>query len=108
MDNPTLKAVRIRAAKRAIKKAGGVAKLVNKINAEQGLNLEPSSVYQWKTRGVAAYYVIPVERATGISRHDLNPRLYPIEVEVMPPSEETIMLQMPPQQDGAAQEAAPE
>jgi len=39
------------------------------------------SVFKWLTRGkvLPAEFVLKVEAATGVSRHDLRPDIYPIE-----------------------------
>jgi DNA-binding transcriptional regulator YdaS (Cro superfamily) len=58
---------------RAIKAAGNQEKLAAKIGASQQL------VSYWLKkgkRGVPAEYVLPIEAATGISRHDLRPDIY--------------------------------
>jgi DNA-binding transcriptional regulator YdaS (Cro superfamily) len=44
----------------------------------EALDLFPGAITQWK--GVPAKHVLGIERATGISRHDLRPDLYPREV----------------------------
>lgn len=41
------------------------------------LGVTPMAVSYWKTRGVPAHQAIPIEKATGVSRHDLRPDLYP-------------------------------
>ncbi|MBA8820679.1 hypothetical protein BRY73_23935 [Ochrobactrum sp. P6BS-III] len=41
------------------------------------LGVTPQAISQWKN--VPASRVIAVERATGVSRHDLRPDLYPRE-----------------------------
>lgn len=62
------------ALRKAIELAGGQKALADKIGASQ------SKVWYWlgrAKRGVPGEFVLPVERATGISRHDLRPDLYP-------------------------------
>ena len=44
------------------------------------LDLSPQAVQHWCATGrVPAERVIEVERASGVSRHELRPDLYPIE-----------------------------
>lgn len=59
------------ALQRAIRAAGGAAKLA----AE--LRISRPAVAQWSL--CPALRVLDVERLTGISRHDLRPDLYPAE-----------------------------
>lgn len=54
---------------RAIDLAGGPAALAAK------LDITPQAISQWKR--VPAERVIAVEAASGVSRHDLRPDLYP-------------------------------
>jgi DNA-binding transcriptional regulator YdaS (Cro superfamily) len=42
------------------------------------LGVTPMAVSYWKVRGVPARQAIPIEQATGVSRHELRPDLYPI------------------------------
>lgn len=37
----------------------------------------PMAVSYWKVRGIPAHHVLGIEAATGVSRHDLRPDLYP-------------------------------
>lgn len=58
----------------AIENAGGQTALARAIGKTQG------HISKWLQRGrVPPECVIPIERATGVSRHDLRPDLYPIE-----------------------------
>lgn len=62
------------ALKRAIEAAGGQKALADKIGATQ------SMVWYWLDRakkGVPGEYVLRIEGATNVSRHDLRPDLYP-------------------------------
>jgi DNA-binding transcriptional regulator YdaS (Cro superfamily) len=62
------------ALKRACKIAGGQKPLATKIGTTQ------SQVWYWlkrSKRGVAAEFVLSIERATGVPRHELRPDLYP-------------------------------
>jgi DNA-binding transcriptional regulator YdaS (Cro superfamily) len=43
------------------------------------LGVTPMAVSYWKARGVPARQALPIEKATGISRHELRPDLYPTE-----------------------------
>lgn len=46
----------------------------------RALKVKPQSVQEWVTRGYPpAERVLSIEEATGISRHDLRPDLYPRE-----------------------------
>lgn len=58
--------------KTAADKAGGVVKLSRAI----GMN-NHNSFYGWNR--VPAEHVLPIERASGVSRHELRPDLYPAE-----------------------------
>ena len=64
--------------KRACEKAGGQKPLAERIGTTQ------SQVWYWlerSKRGVAAEFVLPIERETGVSRHELRPDLYPVADE---------------------------
>lgn len=62
------------ALKQAVDLAGGQTALASKIGKTQG------HVSQWVRRGyVPPEMVLPIERATGVSRHDLRPDLYPVD-----------------------------
>lgn len=41
------------------------------------LGVTPMAVSYWKVRGVPARHALPIEKATGVSRHELRPDLYP-------------------------------
>jgi DNA-binding transcriptional regulator YdaS (Cro superfamily) len=56
---------------RVLEAAGGVRSLA------QQLSVSESAVSQW--RGIPPHRVLEVERITGISRHELCPKLYPAE-----------------------------
>jgi DNA-binding transcriptional regulator YdaS (Cro superfamily) len=65
-----------RALKWAIDRAGGERELADAISTTT------QHVRFWLTKankGVGAEYVLPIERATGISRNSLRPDLYPRE-----------------------------
>ena len=68
---------------RAIKLAGGLAKLAEK------MEVTPQVIHNWRHRGIPAERVLEIERATldeagipKVSRHDLRPDLYPREAAV--------------------------
>jgi DNA-binding transcriptional regulator YdaS (Cro superfamily) len=61
---------------RAVSAAGSQAALAAKIGTTQQ-NI--SRMLRSAEHKVAAEYVLPIERATGVSRHDLRPDLYPAE-----------------------------
>lgn len=60
---------------KAIEIAGGQTALADRLGVKQG------HVWHWlkKAKKVPAEYVIPIERETGISRHELRPDIYPPE-----------------------------
>jgi DNA-binding transcriptional regulator YdaS (Cro superfamily) len=46
----------------------------------QAINVTPERVRMWLHRdNLPAEYVIAIERATGVSRHELRPDIYPKE-----------------------------
>lgn len=63
-------------------KIRGMNKLKEYLNAERGrrialaeaLNINPSAISQWKD--VPLNRVVDIEKATGISRHDLRPDFF--------------------------------
>ena len=61
------------ALKRAITIASGQSALARLIGVKQ------AHIWNWlnKTRRVPAEYVLRIEDATGVSRHDLRPDIYP-------------------------------
>lgn len=61
------------ALSRAIKSAGGVSALAARL-----VSCSPQAVSQWDK--IPPLRVLEVERATGISRHELRPDLYPMEL----------------------------
>lgn len=64
--------------KKAIELAGGQTKLAAICKTSQG------RIWNWLNRDlrVPAEFVLPIERATGVSRHELRPDLYPVEDRV--------------------------
>jgi DNA-binding transcriptional regulator YdaS (Cro superfamily) len=63
---------------RACKIAGGQKPLADRIGTTQG------QVWYWlekAKKGVAAEFVLTIERETGVSRSELRPDLYPLEDE---------------------------
>jgi DNA-binding transcriptional regulator YdaS (Cro superfamily) len=68
-----------KALRRAVDVAGGQKPLANRIGTTQ------SMVWYWLERakkGVPAEFVLRIERATGVSRHELRPDLYPVSERV--------------------------
>lgn len=66
------------ALKRACATAGSQLRLARSIGTTQ------SRVSYWlvKSRnGVSAEFVLPIERVTGVSRHELRPDLYPDDAD---------------------------
>ncbi|MCC6196770.1 MAG: helix-turn-helix domain-containing protein [Burkholderiales bacterium] len=61
------------AIERAVQLAGGQTELARMLGVTQGM------VWQWANgrRQVAAERVLAIEAATGVSRHDLRPDIYP-------------------------------
>lgn len=65
-----------RALQWAIDRAGGENALADAIGTTR------QHIIYWRDKakgGVGAEYVLPIERATGISRHSLRPDIYPRE-----------------------------
>lgn len=61
---------------RAVAQAGSQSELARRIGVTQ------SHVWNWINRSngkVPAEHVLPIEKATGISRHELRPDLHPVE-----------------------------
>lgn len=78
IDTPKeeIKAQRRAALAAACEAVGGEAKLAELIGKTR------SHISTWKWRGmIPAELAIPIERASGVSRHILRPDLYPIEDE---------------------------
>lgn len=63
--------MRNRALKKAIAAAGSLSKL------GEILNVTKQAVGAWQR--CPPHHVLKIERATGVSRHDLRPDLYPRE-----------------------------
>lgn len=65
----------MKAIEKAVERAGGQKALAVMIGTSQ------SHVWNWINRDcrVTAEFVLPIERATGISRHELRPDIYPVE-----------------------------
>ena len=63
----------------AIKIAGGQSALARAIGKSQG------HISVWlKRRYIPAEMVLPIERATGVSRHLLRPDIYPLDAAPSP------------------------
>lgn len=56
---------------RAIVEAGSGVALASVIG------VTPMAVSHWRVRGVPAHQVLAIESATGVSRYDLRPDIYP-------------------------------
>jgi DNA-binding transcriptional regulator YdaS (Cro superfamily) len=67
------------ALQRAIDAAGGPAELARSITEQQG-SITAQAICDWKRCPPAR--VLAVERASGISRHELRPDIYPAEQTV--------------------------
>lgn len=64
------------ALQKAIDAAGGQQVLAEKVRTTQ------SQIWYWLHRskkGVPAEYVLPIEAASGVSRNELRPDLFPLE-----------------------------
>ena len=62
------------ALRKAVEKAGGQTALANLIGKTQG------HISKWLEREhLPAEAVLPIEKATGVPRHELRPDLYPAE-----------------------------
>lgn len=72
MEQPSAPALALRAA---LEKAGSQSELARICGVSQ------PSVWAWisKAKSLPAEHVLAVEAATGISRHDLRPDIYPRE-----------------------------
>jgi DNA-binding transcriptional regulator YdaS (Cro superfamily) len=63
----------------AIKKAGGQAALARVLARQTGRPIRQGHVWAWihRSRRVPPELVLAIEIATGVSRHDLRPDIYP-------------------------------
>ena len=66
------------ALKRAVKIAGGQKALASKLDC---VSQQKISYWLNTAKKVQAEYVLAIEEITGVSRHELRPDLYPIEVK---------------------------
>lgn len=75
IEPPALIAQPSSALHRAVDVAGGQTELARKLGTSQ------ARVWQWLRPGrrLPAEYVLQIERATGVPRHELRPDLYPQE-----------------------------
>ncbi|WP_275790493.1 helix-turn-helix domain-containing protein [Pararhizobium gei] len=65
------------ALNKALEAAGGQTALAALLEVSQ------QRVWGWvhkSSKGLPAEYVLAVEKATGVSRHDLRPDVYPLEM----------------------------
>lgn len=86
---------------RAVELADGQLALAKKIGTTQ------SNVWTWlhkSKRGAPAGYVLPIERATGVSRHELRPDIYPPEEAGARPA---VAAEEPPQHEAADVSSGP-
>lgn len=67
------------ALERAIKQTGGQAALARRLAVLTGKPIRQGHVWAWlnRTHRVPAEIVLQVEQASGVSRHDLRPDIYP-------------------------------
>lgn len=68
------------ALRRAVAIIGGQSKTARL------LDLSQTSIWKWVSKGkvLPAEYCLKVEAATGISRHELRPDIYPVEAPALP------------------------
>ena len=59
------------AVRKAVKEAGGNNSLARK------LGISSAAVSKWEK--IPIRKILAIEKLTGISRHDLNPEIYPVE-----------------------------
>ncbi len=65
---------------KAIKFAGTQQRLAELLEEETGDKCFQQKVQSWLTKGyVPPYWVIPMEKVTGVPRHMLNRKIYPRE-----------------------------
>lgn len=64
----------------AVEAAGGQTALARLLDPSEEV-VKQQNVWSWlnSTKKAPGEWVIPIERATGVSRHDLRPDLYPDE-----------------------------
>ncbi|MEZ5688713.1 MAG: helix-turn-helix domain-containing protein [Caenibius sp.] len=77
MANPT----RFEALKAAVKKAGGQSGFARLLDVSQ------PTVWRWlnQSKQLPAEHVLATESATGVSRHDLRPDIYPVDLPPVSP-----------------------
>ena len=63
---------------KAVDAAGGQTALASKL----GRGVRQAKIWTWLNRDsrCGATYVLDIERVTGISRHELRPDIYPVEL----------------------------
>lgn len=68
-------------AKRAIKASGGIAALARKLTKSTPSKAEhlrmQSRISKWRIIGIPPRWVLAVEAASGVPRHELAPHIYP-------------------------------
>ena len=65
------------AVRKAIAAAGGATDCARLLSERLGRVIARDRVQKWKTRGVPARFVLPLEAVSGVPRHELAPDLYP-------------------------------
>ncbi|WP_285317187.1 transcriptional regulator [Stenotrophomonas maltophilia group sp. Smal35] len=71
---------------KAVKAAGGVTSLAIALGVRQ------SAVSNWKSRSrIPAAQAIRIERATGVSRHDLCPEIFGVASHLVPVTKQQLM-----------------
>ncbi len=78
MDKIELK--RISAARSAIAVAGGPSELARKLSRYLAAEVDRRRIEQWRYRGIPEGWSVIVEHVTGVSRQELNPQLYNVQV----------------------------
>lgn len=71
----------VEALQRAVDAAGGQSALASAVKEFSGSHkVNQSYIWNWLNRdkkGVPPEFVIPIEKATGVPRHELRPDIYP-------------------------------
>ena len=73
---------KIKAAKQAIKAAGGQSEMARKLaEVMPDLTVDKAlwRIQKWAYNGVPPKFILTVENLSGVSRHELDPVLYPFE-----------------------------
>ena len=70
-------AIRKAALDKAVKESGGQTALANRLSEIMGRTVKAQNVQHWQKHKLPAEWVIRVEQASGVSRHELRPDIYP-------------------------------